>query len=140
MRETYKLLAQRFHISWRGRLYDRQNPDRNDEPNMAINHAAAAVQAAAMVAVAVSGALPQLGFIHEDSGRAFSLDIADLHRDEVTLPVAFSAVHESHKHQVPLERVVRKKAGKVLRERKIIPKMIDQIKELLDADDRHRDP
>ncbi|MEL6349415.1 MAG: type I-E CRISPR-associated endonuclease Cas1e [Myxococcota bacterium] len=140
MRETYKLLAQKFNIQWRGRRYDRKNPSDTDDPNMAINHAATAVQAAAMIAVAVSGCIPQLGFIHEDSGRAFALDIADLHRDTITLPAAFSAVHRARKSRQPLERVTRKLVGEILKKKNTIPRMIDQIKELIDVDDHRRDP
>ena len=36
-------------------------------------------------AVTVTGAIPQLGFIHEHSGEAFALDIADLFRDTILL-------------------------------------------------------
>ena len=37
------------------------------------------------------GAIPQLGFIHEHSGDAFALDIADLFRDTILLPAAFKS-------------------------------------------------
>ena len=130
MKETYLRIAQQFGIEWRGRRYDRANPDAADEPNQAINHSATAVEAAAMIAVAVTGTLPQLGFIHEDSGNAFCLDIADLHRDTVTLPVAFAAVVEPRKAGETLERVVRRFAGKAFRTQNLVPKMIDQIKYL----------
>jgi CRISPR-associated protein Cas1 len=91
MKETYKLIAARFRVSWSGRGFDRANPGAADLPNQAINHAASAVEAAAAIAVAATATIPQLGFIHEDSGQSFVLDIADLFRDTVTLPVAFQA-------------------------------------------------
>jgi CRISPR-associated protein Cas1 len=140
MKETYQRLAEQFGIRWGGRRYDRANPEAADLPNQAINHAATAVEAAAMVAVAATGALPQLGFIHEDSGQSFCLDIADLYRDSVTLPVAFGAVREVTRKREPLERLVRKLAGRTFREQELIPKMIDRIKELFRADDGRRDP
>lgn len=93
-----------------------------------------------MVAVAATGAIPQLGFIHEDSGIAFALDIADLYREEIALPIAFGAVADHDKRQdVPLERLVRRRAVTLLRREKVVPRMIDRIKELLDADDRGGD-
>ena len=140
MKETYKRLADQFGLPWKGRRYDRANPDASDPPNAAINHASSAVEAASLVATAVVGALPQLGFIHEDSGVSFCLDIADLFRDSVTLPVAFGAVHESERTGEPLERCVRRLAGSSFRREKLIPKMIDRIRELIDADDRGGDP
>ena len=86
---------------------------------------------AATVAVASLGAIPQLGFIHEDSGQAFVLDIADLYRHDVTLEIAFGAVQESLKVKEPLERLVRRRAAKILRQRAVIPSKIDAIKTLL---------
>ena len=86
MRRTYQNLSQRYGIQWRGRRYDRSDPLSADIPNQAINHAAVAVTSAAVIAVMATGAIPQLGFIHEASGDAFALDIADLFRDTVLLP------------------------------------------------------
>lgn len=136
MKETYRRLAQQFGIEWKGRRYDRANPDKTDITNQAINHAATAVSAAAMVAVASTGAIPQLGFIHEDSGISLALDIADLFRDSVTLPVAFGAVGGLRREPTnPLERVVRRRATESFRKNQLIPSMIDRIKELFRADD-----
>mgnify|MGYP000431803329 CR=1 FL=1 len=136
MKETYRRLAEQYGVSWSGRRYDRENPEAADPPNQAINHAATAVEAAAMVAVAVVGALPQLGFIHEDSGNAFVLDVADLFRDTVTLPIAFSAVRVWQRNtNLTLDRIVRRIAGKEFQRGQLIPKMIDKVKELFDADD-----
>jgi CRISPR-associated protein Cas1 len=137
MKTLYATLAQQFGIDWKGRRYDRQNPEAADAPNQAINHAATAVEAAASIAVTGVGALPQLGFIHEDSGIAFVLDIADLYRGEVTLPVAFGAVRAYEREPgVPLERHVRRLAGAEFRKRKLISAMIDRVKELFDANVR----
>jgi CRISP-associated protein Cas1 len=136
MKESYELLARKFGIEWKGRRYDRQNPGTADAPNQAINHAATAVESAASIAVAATGALPQLGFIHEESANAFTLDIADLYRSEVTVPAAFEAVRLLEKEpQLGLERLVRRHVGRRMRERGLIPGMIDRIKGLLDADD-----
>lgn len=139
----YRNLAQQHGIAWSGRRYDRKDPEAADLPNQAINHAATAIQGAAMVATAAVGAVPQLGFIHEESGLAFCLDVADLFRDEVTIPVAFRAVKqvEASRHRLVVERCVRKLAGEAMRRQKVIPQMIDRIKELLaDADDGGGDP
>lgn len=135
MKETYKRLAQQFGVNWSGRRYDRANPTATDLPNQAINHVVTAVEATAMVAVAVSGAIPQLGFIHEDPGHSFTLDITDLFRDTVTLPVAFTAVREYEKRPgaETIERLSRRLAAKTLRRERVVRTMIDRIKEILDA-------
>jgi CRISP-associated protein Cas1 len=130
MKETYRLTAERFGIVWKGRRYDRADPMAADAANQAINHAASAVEAAAAIAVTAVSALPQLGFIHEDSDQAFVLDIADLFRDTITLPVAFGCVKDAERSSDPLERLVRRKAGRTFRDKQVIAAMIDRIKAL----------
>ena len=140
MKESYRLVAQRFGIEWRGRRYDRDDPQAADLPNQAINHAATFVEAAADIAVASVGALPPLGFIHEESSNAFTLDIADLYRVDMTLPLAFGAVKATREGKsVSLEREIRRRAAKAFRNEKLIPRMIDRVKELFDVDDRGGD-
>lgn len=140
IKESYKLVAQRFDVEWHGRHYDRDNPGAADSPNQALNHAATFVEAAADIAVAAVGALPPLGFIHEDSSNSFTLDVADLHRVDVTLPLAFGAVRAMRDGKADhLEREVRRRAAKLFRQEKLIPRMIDRIKELFHVDDRGRD-
>ncbi|MDR3518486.1 MAG: type I-E CRISPR-associated endonuclease Cas1e [Azospirillaceae bacterium] len=133
MKATYQRLAQLYGVAWNGRRYDRANPGAADLPNQAINHAATAIEAAAAIAVAATAAVPQLGFIHEDSANAFVLDIADLFRDSVTVPVAFEGVRAAQKDaDTPVERLVRRIAGRTLREQQVIPTMIDRIKALFE--------
>ena len=131
MRRTYQLLAQRFGITWRGRRYDRGAPLSADIPNQCINHASVAVTSAAVIAVTATGAIPQLGFIHEQSGDAFALDIADLFRETVLLPAAFrSASAVAQNSTLNVERHTRRTTGQILRDERTIPKMIDRVKTL----------
>ena len=140
MKQVYRNLANQYSVEWKGRRYDRSDPDANDPINKAINHAATAVYASARIAVAVTGTVPQLGFIHESSGHAFALDIADLFRSSTTLPIAFRAARKYERRPgAKIERVTRKLAGKTLRKDDVIPEMIDRIKEVLDVDDDRSD-
>ena len=65
----YRLLAEKHRVPWGSRRYDRNDPEATDAPNQAINHAASAVEGAAMIAVAATATIPQLGFLHEDCSR-----------------------------------------------------------------------
>ena len=130
IKRAYALAAQRYSIQWNGRRYDRENLNAGDLPNQAINHAGSAMTAAAAVAVAATGTIPQLGFVHEESGQAFVLDIADLFRHDVLLDIAFGATKEAAKGD-PIERLVRRRAALLFRQRQVIPTMIDRIKVLL---------
>ena len=90
-----------------------------------------AVTSASVIAVTSVGAIPQLGFIHQHSGDAFALDIADLFRDTVLLPAAFkSAKAVIDDPTLDIERVTRRNTGQMLRSEQVIPKMIDRIKTL----------
>ena len=141
LRRLYVTLAQAHGLEWRGRKFDRENPEASDDMNLAINCVVTAFYAAAAIAVYSVGAIPQLGFIHEDSGDALCLDIADLFRTSDTLPVAFAALKASEKDGDRfLERHARKLAGARLKKDGLIGKMIDRLKELFDVDDHHRHP
>lgn len=131
----YKLMAEKHGIRWQGRLYDRADPNAADVPNQAINHAATAVQAAAALAVQSLAALPPLGFIHEDSGQSFVLDIADLFRDTVTLQIAFTAAKRVEQMDETVDRLVRREAATVFRKQQVIGAMIDRIKQVLRMDE-----
>lgn len=142
MKETYRIEADRAGIRWNGRRYDRANLNAADPPNQALNHAASAVEAAAAVAVAATATIPQLGFVHEDSGQSFVLDVADLVRDQVTIPCAFKAaaiaIKRPHEN---IERLARRMAGERLKRDGVIALLIDRVKSILaekaeDEDDR----
>lgn len=134
MKESYRLAATSVGINWDGRRYDRGDPMAADLPNQALNHAASAVEAAAAIAVAATATIPQLGFIHEDAGQSFVLDIADLYRADITLPCAFRAVKRVRERPAEnIERVTRRLTGETLAREQVIPSMIDRIKRLVEG-------
>jgi len=131
VKTLYRTLAQQHGIAWAGRRYDRDDPEATDRVNQALNHTTTALKSAAMIAVAVTSTVPQLGFVHEDSAISFCLDIADLFREDVALPAAFRAVKDwERRPEESLERIARRHAGQSLRDGKVIPGMIDRIKSL----------
>ena len=133
MKESYRLHAQRARIEWRGRRYDRADPGAADLPNQALNHASSAVEGAAAIAVAATATIPQLGFIHEDPGQSFVLDIADLHRDSITIPCAFRAAKRvAERPDGDIERLTRRLTGETLSREHVIPEMIERIKSLFE--------
>jgi CRISPR-associated protein Cas1 len=135
VKNFYRLMAEKHGIQWKGRHYDRADPEATDLPNQSINHAATAVQAAAAIAVQSLAALPPLGFIHEDSGQSFVLDVADLFRDTVTLQIAFTAAKRAEASDETVDRIVRREAATVFRKQQVIGAMIDKIKQVLRMDE-----
>ena len=136
MKQSYRLIAKQIGVEWKGRHYDRASPDAADLANQALNHAASAVEAAAAIAVASTGTIPQLGFIHEDPGQSFVLDIADLYRDNITIPCAFRAAKRVAERPFDnIERTTRRMTGETLAREGVIPAMIDRIKSLFEEAD-----
>ena len=136
MKQSYRLIAKQIGVEWKGRHYDRASPDAADLANQALNHASSAVEAAAAIAVASTGTIPQLGFIHEDPGQSFVLDIADLYRDNITIPCAFRAAKRVAERPFEnIERTTRRMTGETLAREGVIPVMIDRIKSLFEEAD-----
>jgi CRISP-associated protein Cas1 len=134
IKKSYQLLAERYRVPWQGRRYDRDRPEAADLPNQAINHAVTCVEAAAAIAVAATATIPQLGFVHEDSSRAFILDITDLVRTSVTVPLAFATARRClDDPTLVLEREVRRQASETFRKEKLVDTLIDRIKTLFEA-------
>jgi len=138
VKTLYRRLAETHGITWSARRYDRSAPESADCINQAVNHATTALSAAAMVAVAATSTIPQLGFIHEDSSRAFALDIADLFREEIAIDTAFAAAKRyMDDPSIRLENRVRRMVGSAMRKKRVVPSMIDRIKELLEPISDH---
>ena len=72
--------------------------------------------------------------------RVYTLDIAALYRADLTVPLAFQVARRILDHpDRSIERELRYEAAKQFRQRKVIPEMIDRIKDLLSVDDSSSD-
>jgi CRISPR-associated protein Cas1 len=132
IKTAYELIAAEVGITWRGRRYDRGAPDKADLPNQAINHAVTALEACVAIAVQATATLPPLGFLHEQSAKSFVLDICDLYRTTVMVPIAFRCVKKFANAGVgPLDREVRRAVSRHVRETGFVDTVIDDIKEIL---------
>jgi CRISP-associated protein Cas1 len=63
IKTAYEVVAAEVGITWRGRRYDRDAPDKTDLPNQAINHAVTALEACVAIAVQATATVPPLGFL-----------------------------------------------------------------------------
>lgn len=136
VKKAYQVCADQVGLKWVGRHYDRSAPEKNDIPNQALNFVSSCVESAAEIAVYSTGAIPALGFIHEDAASAFTLDIADLYRAEITIRIAFKAAKDylDGDKRMELERVCRRACVDDFNRLKLISQMIDRIKLILTKD------
>ena len=132
IKRAYEVIAQQVGIVWKGRRFDRQDHDATDLPNQAINHAVTALEAAVTIGVHATATLPPLGFLHEDSGKSWVLDICDLYRTTVTVPLAFRSAKAHQKEpEQSLDRLCRRAISQHLRSTGFVDVVIDDIKEVL---------
>ncbi len=76
-----------------------------------------------------------MGFVHEDSAKAFILDITDLARTTVTVPLAFTTARAClDDPALHLEREIRRRASEAFRKDKLVDTLIGRIKTLFEAD------
>ena len=137
VRESYKIQAQQHRIPWAGRRYERGNPHgKTDAPNLALNVCNTCLYGLVETAVHATGTSPALGFIHRGSRLSFVLDIADLYKLELMVPLAFGLVAAKGKGDWAwpgLEGDVRRAARDMFRSSKLLTRIVHDIEEVLDA-------
>lgn len=137
VRETYKILAQEFHIPWNGRRYIPGNPfGETDAPNLALNVVNTCLYGLVETAVLAAGMSTGLGFIHRGDRLSFVLDIADLYKLDHMLPIAFRLVSEkAHgaKAWPTLEMDLRRACRDYFKQSKLLDKIVIDMTSVIDA-------
>ena len=130
VRDTYARLSREMGVAWTGRNYDRGSWDRADLANRALSCANACLYGLCHAAILSAGYSPAIGFIHTGKGLSFVLDIADLYKIELAIPVAFRATSENPPN---LERAVRLRCRDAFRDGKLLARIIPDIQQLLES-------
>ena len=140
VRQTYKLLAQRYHVAWKRRRYDPRNWSSADTPNRCLSAATACLHGLCEAAVLAAGYAPAIGFLHTGKPRSFVYDIADLWKLETVVPEAFRVAGRAEKGRLgmPMERAVRLACRDSFRRTKLLKRIIPSIDEVLSAGDLPR--
>ncbi|GAA1924408.1 type I-E CRISPR-associated endonuclease Cas1e [Streptomyces sodiiphilus] len=95
VKRCYRAQAARVGIPWHGRQYVPGDFTAGDAPNQGVTAAAQCMYGIAQAVVSALGCSPSLGFVHSGHELAFVLDIADLYKTEIGIPVAFDVAAES---------------------------------------------
>jgi CRISPR-associated protein Cas1 len=130
VRATYKVLANRYGVKWRGRNYDPGKWGQADVTNRCLSAATACLYGITEAAILAAGYAPAIGFIHTGKPQSFVYDIADIFKFETVVPAAFKV---AAKPQQQPERAVRLLCRDSFRESKILHKIIPLIEEVLAA-------
>ncbi|MBK8460683.1 MAG: type I-E CRISPR-associated endonuclease Cas1 [Micropruina sp.] len=92
VRRLYKECAADAGVEWRGRSYRPEDYEASDLLNQALSAATACLYGLVHAVVVALGCSPGLGFVHTGHDRSFVLDMADLYKMEMAVPVAFEVV------------------------------------------------
>lgn len=128
VKACYRAEAARTGIRWRGRRYVQGDFTSGDAPNQAVTAAGQCMYGIAQSVVAALGCIPGLGFVHSGHELSFALDIADLYKTEIGIPVAFDVAAESEEDIGPRVR-------RALRDRvhagRLLERCVHDVKQLL---------
>jgi CRISPR-associated protein Cas1 len=130
VKESYKLLAKRYKVPWKGRNYDIKDWEAGDIANKCISAATACLYGITEAAILAAGYAPAIGFIHTGKPLSFMYDIADIFKFDTVVPLAFKVASEFTKEP---DRVIRKECRRIFTEKKILEKLIPTIQDILDA-------
>ena len=130
VRETYKMLARQYGVTWKARNYEQKQWDAADVPNRSLSAATACLYGITEAAVLAAGYAPAVGFIHTGKPLSFVYDIADLFKFETVVPLAFRI---ASKEPANPEREVRLACRDLFRSSKLLGRIIPTIEEVLAA-------
>lgn len=133
VRDCYRAQAARTGVPWNGRKYTPGDFTSGDAVNQAITAAAQCMYGVAHAVVASLGCSPGLGFVHSGHELSFVLDIADLYKTDIGIPLAFDVAAEA-------EEDVGSRTRRALRDRinetRLLDRCVRDIKGLLLPEDR----
>ena len=135
VRHTYRLLAKRYGVAWKGRSYDPADWDGADVANRCLSAATACLHGLSEAAVLAAGYAPAIGFLHTGKPRSFVYDIADLWKLQTVVPEAFRIAGRLRKGNLdmPIERAVRLACRDSFRKTGLLKQIIPGIEEVLAA-------
>ena len=128
----YLRLAEEYKIPWKGRRYDPENFEKNETLQNALSSANACLYGICYSVIFAMGLSPGLGIIHTGLEKSFILDIADLYKEQIAFPIAFS---ETAKESPDIDRSVRIAMREVLKQKKFLKHIIEDIAYVLEVQD-----
>ncbi|WP_186526345.1 type I-E CRISPR-associated endonuclease Cas1e [Leekyejoonella antrihumi] len=127
MRGVYQQHAKKQRLrGWRRNTGTIPHDGPPDNVNRALNSANSALYGVVNAVVLALGLSPGLGVIHTGNRQSFTLDIADLYKTNVTIPLAFS-LHQD----TDAETTILRKLRDGLRLVRMLPQIITDIDEVL---------
>jgi CRISP-associated protein Cas1 len=132
LKECYRQQAKRTGVSWHGRQYTPGNFSAGDAVNQAITAAAQCMYGVAHTVITALGCSPGLGFIHSGHELSFVMDVADLYKTEIGIPIAFDVAAED---ETDIGSRTRRAVRDRIRTTHLLERCVEDIKTLLTTPD-----
>lgn len=128
VRKLYTEHSARTGVPWSKREYKAGDAfAAGDDVNRLLSAANSALYGICHAVIAGIGASPALGFVHTGSALSFVLDIADLYKAELTIPLAFDLVAQG----LTAERDARTALRDAVAQGSLLARVVADVKELL---------
>ena len=130
--KRYKELSDVYGVPWSGRRYNCEDFESNDPLQNALSCANACLYGLCYSVIFALGLSPGLGIVHNGLSKSFVLDIADLYKEQVSFPVAFSAIAQG---KMDIERRIRTKMRDLISDKRLAKCIVADIMTTLDDND-----
>lgn len=128
----YKELSEEYGVPWNGRKYNSADFDNNDPLQNALSCANACLYGICYSVIFALGLSPGLGIVHTGLSKSFVLDIADIYKEQISFPVAFS---ETAKGQADMEHSIRTRMREIIKDQRFLKCLVSDIMTTLDDND-----
>ena len=130
VRTAYQRAALEFGVEWKGRNYDAQDWGGGDPLNRGLSAASACLNGLVQAGIVSAGYSAAVGFVHTGKMLSFVYDVADLYKVDLLVPLVFKVVSTSLSD---VERRVRVGCRVLLHEKKLLERILPDIREVLDG-------
>lgn len=128
IKKLYREHSARTSVPWDGRQYVPGQPfDAGDDVNRLLSAGHSCLYGICHAAIVGIGASPALGFVHTGSATSFVLDIADLYKAELTIPLAFDLAAQNLTNERDARTAFREKVT----DARLMTRIVKDIKDLL---------
>ena len=126
--QRYKQLAEQYGVQWEGRRYSPKDFENNSVLQNAISCANACMYGVCYSVIVSMGLSPGLGIVHTGMEKSFVLDIADLYKEKISIPIAFKTATEDTED---MDRRIRLYMRDVFRQEKFLKRIVADIAYIL---------
>lgn len=137
VRETYARWSRETGVAWDGRSYKQDDWRKATPINRALSAANSCLYGVVHAAIVAAGYSPALGFVHTGKMLSFVYDVADLYKADITIPAAFRCTAAGEQK---LESRVRHICRDLIREQRMLARIVDDLDKLFDVGDATADP